>query len=229
MTPSVPRGPGHRHGAALVSSLLLLLLILVAVALFPEERLPVRQWAARLQGAGVPGMGLFLLTGAMATAVGLPRQLLAFTAGLAWGIGIGLLLSWTAALIGCHLTVQLSRHWLRAWVASRYPRVIESLSRLLRHDTFLKVLILRLQPLGTNLMTNLCVGLARVDYQRFLAATAVGYLPQMLIFVLLGEGLRVGDTTRTLVSVGLVLISLLLAGYVYRRYRRRAATSPGHV
>lgn len=206
---------------ALALSVLLLLIIVLAFAAIPDDWIPVRRWGAMLESAGVAGMLLYLLIGTLGTAVGLPRQLLAFTGGLAYGPLVGLLLSWAAALGGCHACVQLSRRWLRQPIRKRYPAVIESLSRLLHHETFLKVLILRLQPLGTNLMTNLCVGFTPIDYRRFLLATAVGYVPQMLVFVLLGAGVRVGDQTQALLTSVLILISVFLALLVYQRHRRR--------
>lgn len=205
---------------ALLLSLLLVLIIVLAASV-PEEWIPVKQWGAALESAGIPGIVLFLLAGTLATSVGLPRQLMAFTGGLAYGLLPGLALSVCAALMGCHVTVQVSRHLLRARVRRRYPAVIAKLSRLLQHDTFVKILILRLQPLGTNLLTNLCIGFTDVSYRQFLLASGIGYVPQMLVFSLLGAGVRVGEEMQGLISGALILISVFLAVGLYLQHRKR--------
>lgn len=218
MFPSVT---APRRWLVLALSLLLFLAIIALVMLFPEEWLPVRQWGLALESAGWPGVVLFVLVSTAATAIGLPRQLVAFTGGLAYGLYPGLLLSWVAALSGCHTTVQLSRHVLRSRIEQKYPAFIEKLEALLQHDTFLKVLILRFQPLGTNLLTNLCVGLTKIPYRQFLLASGVGYVPQMMVFALLGAGVRVGEATQSLISGLLVLVSMVLATTVFVHHRQR--------
>jgi len=206
---------------ALVVSLLVLVLIIVVAASVPEEWIPVRQWGLLLESAGVPGMALFLLVGTLATSIGLPRQLVAFTGGLAYGLLPGIALSLIAALCGCHVTVQVSRHLLRSWVERRHPAVVAKLTELLQRDTFIKILILRLQPLGTNLLTNLCIGCTDVSYRQFLLASGIGYVPQMMVFALLGAGVRVGEEMQALVSGSLVLVSVFLAIGLYGRHRQR--------
>lgn len=215
----ITRPPGRL--TALILSLLLLVIIIAAATLIPAEWVPVRQWGGILESAGGAGVLLFLLLGTLGTSVGLPRQLLAFTGGLAYGLLPGLTLSLMAALCGCHLTVQVSSYLLRDWVTGRYPGMIAKLNALLQHDTFVKILVLRLQPLGTNLLTNLCIGFTNVSYGRFLLASGIGYVPQMLVFALLGAGVRVGEELQALVSGGLVLISVFLAVGLYLRHRQR--------
>jgi len=204
----------------LLAVLLLVVIIVIAISV-PEEWIPVRQWALRLESAGAVGIIVFLLAAALATSVGLPRQMVAFTGGLAYGLLPGVALSLLAALCGCHLTVQVSRLLLRRQVERRYPAVIEKLTRLLQHDTFIKVLVLRLQPLGTNLLTNVCIGFTDVSYRKFLLASGVGYIPQMLVFSLIGAGVRVGETTQGLISGVLVLISVFLGLGLYVRHKKR--------
>ncbi|MGQ7843302.1 TVP38/TMEM64 family protein [Granulosicoccus sp. 3-233] len=206
---------------ALIASILLLVIIVVVAASVPEDRIPARRWGLLLEAAGAYGIVVFLSVGTLATSIGLPRQLVAFIGGLAYGLLPGLALSLMAALSGCHLTVQVSRRLLRHRVERRYPAFIERLSRLLRHDTFVKVLILRLQPLGTNLLTNLCIGFTDVSYRKFLLASGIGYIPQMLVFVLLGAGVRVGEETQGLISGLLVLISVFLGVGLYLQHKQR--------
>ena len=223
MTPE-PEADGsvvsNKTRPAIVIAFILLLAIIVALAIAfpPGEYVPAAQWGASLESAGITGIIIFLSVGILATSVGLPRQLVAFIGGLAYGTGVGLMLSLAAALAGCLLTVTMSRRFLADFVKGRFPRPIAALERLVRDDFFLKVLVLRLQPLGTNLMTNVCIGFTSASLVRFIAASAVGFVPQMLVFNLLGAGVRVDSQAQLGLSVALFIVSVVLGIYLFKRH-----------
>ncbi|MFK7891848.1 MAG: TVP38/TMEM64 family protein [Granulosicoccus sp.] len=207
------------NNLVLIALIALLAVIITAGILFPPaEWVPVATWGESLQAAGLPGLAAFFMSAVLATAVGFPRQMVAFLAGFTYGSKAGLLISVIAALLGCYLTVRLSQRFLYGWASSRFPQMISFLDRLLKRDLFLKVLVLRLQPLGTNLLTNICIGFTRVSRAQFLFASAVGFIPQMMVFSLLGAGVRVGSFHQTLLSVVLLFVSLVLGVILYRRY-----------
>lgn len=209
---------GKSLSAAGLLVLLLLLIIVLGLVFPPADYIPAAQWGAQLQSAGFTGVILFLLLGIVSTSIGLPRQLLAFIGGLAYGVGAGLVLSLIAALCGCLLTAFVSRRYFADRIVSRFPKPIAFLDRLTQHDLFLKILVLRLQPLGTNLLTNVCIGFTSASFPRFLAASAVGYVPQMLVFNLLGSGVRVDSQSQLLLSVVLLVLSILIGAFLYRRH-----------
>jgi uncharacterized membrane protein YdjX (TVP38/TMEM64 family) len=214
-----------RSGKGASTALLaLLMLIVVGTLVFkPSELIPAQEWGAALESKGGVGMLLFLIVGVLSTSIGLPRQMVAFIGGIAYGVVPGVLLSLCAAILGCYLTVNLSRRLFAAKVAHRYPKVISKLQLFLKDDVFIKVLVLRLQPLGTNLLTNLCVGFTRISIRDFLIASAIGYVPQMLVFALLGSGIRVGSNVQLVLSAVLLVISLLLGFLLYRRHTMRVS------
>jgi len=202
------------------------LLLLLALILFLLWRFPLANWLPLdafsdwLDDAGYLGVLVFLSVGLVATSVGLPRQVLAFTAGFSYGVVSGVLLSLSAAILGCLVTVFVSRRFLQNVISNRYPRFISLLDNLIKSDAFLKILVLRLQPFGTNLLTNVCAGFTQIRLPVFLAASFIGYIPQMLIFSLMGSGVRVGSGTRMGISIVLLLISLALGFYLYQRHRQ---------
>ncbi len=202
--------------------LLLLVIIVVGSIVFPPaEWIPAEQWGLALESKGALGMGVFVLVGMLATSIGLPRQLVAFIAGIAYGVSMGVVLSLCAALLGCYLTVRVSRRFLARHIGQRYPKFISTLNGLVKDDVFAKVLALRLQPLGTNLLTNVCVGFTSMPLISFMSASAVGYVPQMLVFALLGSGIRLGSNTQLILSAVLMVISILIGLLVYRRHSQR--------
>src|SRR4030065_1270236 len=60
---------------------------------------------ARVRGHGVNGALLFLLMGGLFTAIGLPRQIIAFLGGYAFRRGVGALLGALAGLVGWMVSV----------------------------------------------------------------------------------------------------------------------------
>jgi len=195
-------------------------LLLAAVLLFSwlGDRVPAREWGERLGAAGPGGALLMVTAGALGTSIGLPRQLVALIAGYAFGIGAGLTLALVAALGGCALTLFAGRRWLAVPVAGRYPAQVGWLRRFVQRDAFLKILVLRLQPFGTNLISNLAAGVIGLSPAVFLSASLVGYVPQTLVFVLIGSGVRVGSSTELYVALGLLLVSLGLGALLWRRH-----------
>jgi len=207
-------------GYALVIAIaLILLLFLILVP--PTDWDRARYAGDRLQQLGLTGMLGLVVLGAAGTAVGLPRQVVAFTGGYAFGVIVGLALALIASLLGCLATLFVARHVLGSWVTKKYPQPIATLNRLLVDDVVLKIIVLRLQPLGTNLLTNLSAGVCDIPVRRFLLGTAIGYVPQALVFVLLGSGLRVESGARVLVSAVLLVVSILLGILLYRRHVAR--------
>ena len=56
---------------------------------------------------------------------------------------------------------------------------------------FQMTMIVRLLPVGSNVLTNLIAGVSRVRPVPFFAGSAVGYLPQTLAFALVGSGVPI--------------------------------------
>ncbi|MFK8077906.1 MAG: TVP38/TMEM64 family protein [Granulosicoccus sp.] len=214
----MPNFPGFAGAGLLV---LLLVIVVGSIVFPPAQWIPAEQWGIALESKGVTGMVIFVAAGMLATSAGLPRQLVAFIAGIAYGVATGVVLSLVAALLGCYLTVNVSKRFFAKGVLRRYPSFIAKVDALVQNDVFVKILALRLQPLGTNLLTNVCVGFTSISIKAFMGATAVGYVPQMLVFALLGSGIRVGSNVQLILSLVLLIISILLGFLIYRRHTQR--------
>lgn len=207
-------------------------LALAGLVLRELGAVPGTEWADRnLRGQGLAGEAIFILIGAAATAAGLPRQGVAFLGGYAFGAALGLLLALTAQLLGCVLAFYWARAVGRAWAERRLdgrfgPR-LRPLVAVLRQSPFGTTLALRLFPVGSNLAMNALAGLAGVAVLPFLAASALGYLPQTLVFALLGKGVRVDGAWQMGLSVILLGVSVGLGVWLMRRHRAGRAVAPG--
>ena len=57
----------------------------------------------------------------------------------------------------------------------------------------------------------------------FFAGSAIGYIPQTVIFALLGSGIHLDPVLRITTAVVLFVISGMIGVYLFRRYRASRA------
>lgn len=206
-------------------------LCLAGILLRELGAVPGTDWVDRhVRDQGLAGEALFLLIGAAATGVGLPRQAVAFLGGYAFGAALGSALALLAQLMGCAIGFFWARcvgqGWAERRLAGRAGAHLRPLVGTLRAHPFGSALALRLFPVGNNLALNLLAGLSGLAPLPFLAASALGYLPQTVVFALLGKGVRV-DGAAQLVLAGLLLaLSVGLGLWLMRRHRELDATAP---
>jgi len=191
-----------------------------AVRLTPLGEMLERDWIdAHVRGQGLRGELIYLGVGALVTSIGFPRQAVAALGGYAFGVWMGTLLGTLAAALGCLMAFSVARFLMRERVAQRFAGRVQRLDAFLGENTFTTTLLIRFLPVGSNLLTNLVAGVSRVSAPAFISGSAVGYIPQMLIFALVGSGIAVGTKTQLAVSVILFAASGILGLWLYRRYR----------
>jgi len=173
-----------------------------------------------VRGKGLWGEALFVLVGAAFTVV-LPRQVVSFLGGYAFGFVIGTGLALLATLVSAVTSFYYARFMGRDFLARRYPGRIGKIDAFLSTNTLVTTLVLRLSPFSSNLIANLAAGVSGVRPAPFFAGSAIGYLPQTLIFALLGSGFDVDPTLRTGLSVALFVVSSVLGLVLWRRYRAK--------
>lgn len=174
---------------------------------------------AHIRGHGVEGTLLFLAMGALFTAVGLPRQIIAFLAGYAFGLLPGTLLGALAALLGCMTTFLYARFFGRSLLRDRLGKRAARFDQFIHDHPFSMTLLIRLLPVGSNVLTNLAAGISSAHMAPFLAASFIGFLPQTLVFALVGSGINVAPTLRIGAAAVLFLFSGVLGAYLYHRHR----------
>lgn len=182
-----------------------------------------------VRGRGFYGELVFIAAGAALTAVGLPRQLVAFGGGYVFGLWEGVGFSLLAQMIGCAAAFWYARLFGRDFVRRRFGRRIGRVDDFLRGNPFTMTLLIRFLPVGSNVVTNLAAGVTSVGARPFLAGSLLGYLPQTLIFALLGTGIHVEPGLRISLSVALFVGSAVLGVWLYRRVRAaRKARKAAH-
>jgi uncharacterized membrane protein YdjX (TVP38/TMEM64 family) len=154
----------------------------------------------------------FVTLGTFFTSVGLPRQVVAFVGGYIFGTLGGVVLGTVTAVLGAILTFYVARWLARPFVLRKYPQLVFKIDHFTHDNLFLKIILIRFLPFGTNLGS-------------FALASLIGYIPQMTIFAMTGQGVRVGSNTQLIVAAGLFLISIVIGSYLYRQHHQPATES----
>lgn len=178
---------------------------------------------SQVRGQGFRGELIFLGMAALTTALGFPRQVVAFLGGYAFGFIFGTLLAVLGTLMGGLLTFSYARWFGRSLILHRFPGRIRKLDDFLSGHPFTMALIIRLLPVGSNVGTNLVAGVCSVAALPFLAGSGIGYLPQTLVFALAGSGVNFNPGLRLTLAAVLFVISSLLGVWLYRRHRHGVA------
>jgi len=160
-------------------------------------------------------------TATLLSAIGLPRQIIALCAGHLLGGLSGALTATAIALSACSIDFTIGRTLLRPPLQKRYPQAIEKLDTLLSTAPFYSALALRLFPSGSNLLTSLLGGASKVPARYFLAGTAIGYLPQMIVFSFLGSGAAWATKQQGLLSGVSLGVAVGIGALLWWRYTRR--------
>jgi len=194
---------------------------------------PGTEWVDRyLRGGGLGSEAVFVLIGAAATAAGVPRQAAAFLGGYGFGAALGTALALAAQILGAALAFGWARLVGRGWaerrLAGRFGHRLRPLRDALARSPFGATLALRLLPVGNNLALNLLAGMAGLPALPFLAASVLGYLPQTVVFALLGKGVRVDGAWQLGLAAALFAVSVGIGLRLLRRHRAgRAMEEPG--
>ncbi len=176
-----------------------------------------------VRGQGIRGESLFLGIGILFTALGLPRQMLSFFGGYAFGVSLGCLLALAATVAGCVVSFYYARWLGRGLVVRWFPTRLQKIDRFVGTHPLRMTLLIRLLPVGSNLATNVAAGVSSMRGLPFFTGSALGYLPQTLVFALIGSGIAVDPLWRIGSGTVLFLLSSLIGVSLYRHYRRELA------
>ncbi len=194
----------------------------LAVHLLPQDG-AAGALAALDASHGVTGAALFVVVAACLCAIGVPRQVAAYAAGYAFGVWPGAAIALAAQMAACAMDFFwarfVARDWAQRWMRRRRVGHLPRINAVLIAHPFTATITLRLLPVGNNLVLNLLAGIAGVPAGAFLAASAVGYLPQTVIFALVGAGTHVERGVQLAVGVLLFAASAAAGAMLLRRVR----------
>jgi len=179
-----------------------------------------QDWIDReVRDQGIPGELLYVVVSAVLTAIAVPRHLVSFLGGYAFGVSLGTALALLATELGCVLTFYYARIVGRQLVSAHLGERVRRIEEFLAANPFSMTLLVRLLPVGNNFATSLAAGVSRVPARPFLLGSLLGYLPQTLVFALAGSGVDLGSAPQIAVAALLLVASGMIGAWMYLRYR----------
>lgn len=153
--------------------------------------------------------------------IGGPRQVAAFLFAYLYGVILGVCITLLTCLLAAAANYFIANLYLKNTLHKKLPLRMEKFSRFAKHKPFLKILTLRLFPFGSNLLTNTLSGGGSVPFFPFITASLVGYLPQTIIFSLVGDGMNDANSTMVYISIVMALLSFILSTLLYRDHLKQ--------
>ena len=151
--------------------------------------------------------------------IGAPQWMLITGTVLAFGVWEGGVLSWvgslSAAMLGFAIGHIVGAERLRRIDAD----LVQKLSAAVRKNGFMTSLVVRLVPTGPAILVNLAAGVSRMKFRHFVAGTALGILPKIIIICLISQGL-ISSLSGSLMAVffaGLAGVAILLSWLAKKR------------
>lgn len=145
-----------------------------------------------------------------------PKQAIALVFGYLYNINLGVVLTLLACVVGATFNYYCARFIFANWLYRHFPKKMIKFNSFASRKPFYKILLLRLFPIGNNVVTNVLSGSVRVPFFAFLSASVLGYLPQVIIFALMGAGIQSSSNTMIYLSIFFGVVSALLTGFLYR-------------
>ncbi len=227
MSQILPRGPAPQSQAIALTAKALKPMLMAGGLIAVASALPLLGHSAAqneltnvLSQGGLKGQTFFLLLSTFLIAIGLPRQVPSFAAGYAFGPVYGLAIALVAQVLACSLDFIWARAVGQGFIRRRFGDRFAKIDKTLSDHTFVTTLTLRLLPVGNNLLLNLAAGLSSVRLIPFLAASALGFIPQTLVFALFGHGSLPNHAHMLALGSAMFAASALLGVFLFLRTRR---------
>ena len=195
----------------------------------------VTDFIAWVDGLGSFAPVAFIGTFAVATTLFIPASLLTMAAGILFGVVWGTLYAFVGAVLGAILAFLITRYLARRAFKRRLsasPRFTR-IDRAIRREGFKVIFLLRLSPVFPFTIINYTLGLTRVRFIDYFAAS-FGLLPPTWLYVyngmLMGEVARLGlahvlrGGAGNLMVIGLGIVATVTVTIWLARLSRRALT-----
>ena len=158
---------------------------------------PLLQW---IDSLGTLGAIAFVAIYIIATIICIPGSIMALAGGALFGMLIGTILVFVSGFLGACCAFSLSRYLLRDWIKRRLEKnsYLKAIDKVVVAEGWKIACLLHLSPIIPFNMLNYALGASQITYRNFVAATSVGILPGVVLYVLLGS--TIGDLTMAMMG-----------------------------
>lgn len=171
---------------------------------------------------------VFVLAFAVATVAFLPGAPFGLAGGALFGPAWGTLWNLGGALLGAAMAFLVARHAAGDWVARRTGGRIAELVRGIEDEGWRFVAFVRLVPLFPFNLLNYALGLTRIPFRHYMAASALAMLPGVILYTWIGfagrEAIAGSDAAPQVIAAALALLAA--AAFLPRLVRRWRGAQP---
>lgn len=215
----------RRRSAWLRLGVLVLLLLVAGALVLVTDELSVEGLRDQIAGWGATAPVLFALLYAVATVLLLPGTPFTLAAGVVFGPVLGAATALVGATVGATGAFLVGRAIGRGAVEELAGERVSAVDRHLGERGFVSVLVIRLIPLFPFNVVNLVAGITAVRVWAYVAATAIGIIPGVLILASTGGSLDDPTSPRFLASVAAYVALVVGSSLLARRVRARRAAA----
>jgi uncharacterized membrane protein YdjX (TVP38/TMEM64 family) len=207
--------------AGIVVGVLALFALLLRWTPFADVFSDVKEMQDAIDAAGAFAPLAFLGASAGLMFLGAPRLVFCTVGGALFGFIEGLALSQLATLAGA-LGPFLFARWGLGSTTEKKLKLVAKAQEYLKHRSILDVFLIRQLPVWGALL-NIALGSSDVPLRTFLIGSFFGYLPQSIVFSLIGSGF--GETTtlhavsRVFGAVSVLVLGALITWRIIRKKR----------
>ncbi|XEC95175.1 TVP38/TMEM64 family protein [Paenibacillus tarimensis] len=168
---------------------------------------------------------VLLVTGAavvMALFPVIPYPVVGGVIGAAWGPVSGGIVTWTGSTAASLLMFLFFRYGYQTWgIRLLHERKgIGRATELFEQNAFLAILFARLIPIIPSIVVNIYSAVSRVPFTTYAIASALGKIPAMLLFALVGDNMMTAPENIVL-TIGTYALFLLVTLLGYSRWKRK--------
>ena len=180
-----------------------------------------------LTETGILGPLIFVLVMWCTQPLGVPGFVYMVPAGIVWPYPLAIALSWIGNLGASYIAFSFARWFARDWVRYRIPPRMHRYDDRLEQGGLRPVILLRL-VFGQLPPADWLLGVTKVTQRNFLIGTAIGIIPGVVLFVVLGGGMF--ELLRDMpILTRRIMIGILVAFAVGRRVRKRRKRASAEV
>lgn len=156
--------------------------------------------------------------------IGAPQWMLITGTVLAFGPWYGGSLSWVGSLIAAMLGFALGHLVGAERLRKLDEKLVRKLSAAVRKNGFMTSLVVRLVPTGPAILVNLAAGVSRMKFRHFVAGTALGIIPKIVVVALISQGFISGlsGSLMTVFFAALAALAILLSRLARERLEARS-------
>lgn len=152
----------------------------------------------------------------------LPLFLLAAANGFIFGFWYGILITMTGSLLGASLAFYLARGFGRGLISrcmkQTYMAKVDQMSH---QEGPWMVFMARLIPVIPSSIISYVAGLSKMTFKGFFIATAIGKLPEIVIYTTLGHSFSQAEGMTTKITILLILLTILAWPLLSGRFKKK--------